>query len=265
MNQHKGYYSLIQFCPDPSRLEGINIGLLVYSPDQGRLAFRLTQSNQRIRKFFGRQDWNFIDRVRESVQSRLQSERFDTVQDLESYIAKRANVVQLTPVRPLKIGDIDQEVSALYERLVESERVTRRPRISTYLSKRLIEAGVEGLVKKSISIEIPTFKQPIRVPYGYQNGRFNLISPIQFNPDREDILTKAGKSAIEGQLLYQNPDPLLGELRLVVIARFAERNENSSRELIGKIFEEHQVGLHTFENMEPLLEDIKKSARLHSS
>jgi hypothetical protein len=264
MNQHKGYYSLIQFCPDPSRLEGINIGVLVYSPDSGRLVFRLTESNQRIRRVFGQQDWNFIDRVRESVHSRLQSEKFDTVNDLESYIAKRANVVQLTPVRPLKIGDIDQEVSALYRRLVERDRVARRPRISTYLSKKLIEAGVEGLVKKSISIEIPTFKQPIRVPYGYQNGRFNLISPIQFNPDREDILTKAGKSAIEGQLLYQNPDPLLGELRLVVIARFAERNGTSSRELIGKIFEEHQVSLHTFENMEPLLEDIKKSARLHS-
>jgi Protein of unknown function (DUF3037) len=265
MNQYKGYYSLIQFCPDPSRLEGINIGVLVYSPESARLVFRLTQSNQRIRKVFGQQDWNFIDRVRESVQSRLRSEKFETVSDLEGYIAKRANVVQLTPVRPLKIGDIDQEISALYRRLVEPETVARKPRIATYLSKKLIEAGVQGLVKKSISIEIPTFRQPIRVPYGYQNGRFNLISPIQFNPDREDILTKAGKSAIEGQLLYQNPDPHLGDLRLVVIARFADRDELSSRKLVAKIFAEHQVSLHTFDNIEPLVEDIRKSARLHSN
>src|ERR1700743_2405554 len=103
MNQHKSYYSLIQFCPDPSRLEGINLGVLVYSPDHRRLAFRLTESNQRIRKFFGQQDWNFIDRMRESLRSRLQSEKFETVADLESFIAKRANVIQLTPVRPLKI------------------------------------------------------------------------------------------------------------------------------------------------------------------
>jgi hypothetical protein len=265
MNQHKGYYSLIQFCPDPSRLEGINIGVLVYSPESARLVFRLTQGNQRIRKVFGQQDWNFLDRVRESVQSRLRSEKFETVSDLESYIAKRANVVQLTPLRPLKIGDIDQEISALYRRLVEPETVARKPRIATYLSNKLIEAGVVGLVQKSISIEIPAFKQPIRVPYGYQNGRFNLISPIQFNPDREDILTKAGKSAIEGQLLYQSPDPQLGDLRLVVIAKFPDRNENSSRELVGKIFEEHHVSLHTFDNIEPLVEDIRKSARLHSN
>lgn len=176
MNQHKGYYSLIQFCPDPSRLEGINLGVLVYSPDDGRLVFRLTQSNQRIRKVFGQQDWNFIDRVRESVQSRLQSEKFETVHDLESYIAKRANVVQLTPLRPLKIGEIDQEVSALYRRLVESERVARQPRISTYLSRKLIEAGVEGFVKKSISIEIPTLKQlkekSARSERGFLGGLF---------------------------------------------------------------------------------------------
>ena len=120
MKQHKGYYSLIQFCPDPSRLEVINLGVLVYSPDRGRLAFRLTDSNQRIRKVFGHQDWTFIDRVRESVRSRLQSEKFETLRDLESFITKRANVVQLTPVRPLRIGDIDQEVSALFRRLVES-------------------------------------------------------------------------------------------------------------------------------------------------
>ena len=53
------------------------------------------------------------------MRSRLQSEKFETVRDLERFITKRANVVQLTPVRPLRIGDIDQEV-ALFRRLVES-------------------------------------------------------------------------------------------------------------------------------------------------
>jgi hypothetical protein len=130
--------------------------------------------------------------------------------------------------------------------------------------KKLVEAGVEGLVKKSISIEIPAFRQLIRVPYGYQNGRFNLISPVQFNPDLEDILAKAGKSAIEGQLLYHHPEPQLGPLRLVVVAKFADQNESSSSELVRKIFKEHQVGMHTFENIEPLFADIKKSAMLHS-
>jgi hypothetical protein len=54
------------------------------------------------------------------VRSRLQSEKFETVRNLERFITKRANVVQLTPVRPLRIGDIDEYVSALFRRLVES-------------------------------------------------------------------------------------------------------------------------------------------------
>ncbi len=71
MNQRKGYYSLIQFCPDPSRLEGVNIGVLVYSPENGALKFRITQKNQRIRKFFGQQNWDFLNRAREAMQERF--------------------------------------------------------------------------------------------------------------------------------------------------------------------------------------------------
>jgi hypothetical protein len=264
MNQRKGYYSLIQFCPDPSRLEGVNIGVLVYSPEDGALKFRITQKNQRIRKFFGQQNWDFLNRAREAMQARLHTEKFETVSELENYISRRANVVQLTSLRALKISDIDRDVETLFQRLVGLEAVERKPRISTFLSHMLVEAGVEGLVQKSISIEIPAFKQPIRVPYGYQNGRFNLIAPVQFDADAEDILSKAGKRAIEGQLLYQNPDPNFGDLRLVVIAKFPEHGEASSRELVQKIFKEHDVSLHTFENIDPLFEDIRTSARLHS-
>jgi Protein of unknown function (DUF3037) len=264
MNQNKGYYSLIQFCPDPSRLEGINIGVLIYSPESGKLKFRLTENNQRIRKVFGKQDWDFLNRAKESVEHRLETERFATVSDLESYISKRANLIQLTPLRPIRISEIEHDVLALYKRLVGPDRAERKPRIATHLSQRFFEAGVEGLVEKSVSVEIPDFDKPIRVPFGYQNGRFNLISPIQFRPDAEDILTKAGKSAIEGQLLYKNRDPKLGDMRLVVVAKFAEKNGPSSEGLVKRIFDEHQVKLYTFANIDPLVEDIKKSAMLHS-
>jgi hypothetical protein len=263
MNQQKGYYSLIQFCPDPSRLEGINIGVVLYSSETGRLELRWSQSNRRIRRVFGQQDWNFLDRVRESVQTGLQLEKFETVRDLEGYIAKRANVIQLTPLRPLKIGKIQEDVSDIYRRLVEPEPIERRHRITTYLSRKFVEAGVEGLMQKSISIEVTAYKHPIRAPYGYQNGRFNLISPIQFNSE-DDVLLTAGKSALGGRLLYENPDPERGPLRLIVVAKFADRSEDASRELVRKVFEEHEVCLHTFENIEPLVEDIKKSAETHS-
>lgn len=263
MNQHKGYYSLIQFCPDPSRLEGVNIGILIYSPETERVEFRLTDNNQRIRKIFGKQDWSFLARARESVKHRLRSERFACVTDLESFISKRANFIQLTPLRPMKISEIERDASALWERLVGPERTERKPRIATHLSQKFFEAGVADLVKKSVSIDIPEFSKPLRMPFGYQNGRFNLIAPIQFKPDAEDILAKAGKSAIEGQLLYNNRDPKYGDMRLVVVADFAEGNK-SSEGIVKRIFDEHEVKLYNFINIAPLVEDIKKSATLHA-
>jgi hypothetical protein len=72
------------------------------------------------------------------------------------------------------------------------------------------------------------------------------------------------RSLLEGRLLYGNPDLLRGPLRLIVVAKFADRSEDYSRELVRKVFEEHEVCLHTFENIEPLVEDIKKSAGTHA-
>lgn len=33
MNSTKGYYSIVQYCPDPSRLEAVNIGLALFCPE----------------------------------------------------------------------------------------------------------------------------------------------------------------------------------------------------------------------------------------
>jgi hypothetical protein len=263
MSQQRGHYSLIQFCPDPSRLEGVNIGVLLYSSGERILRVKLNPYNHKIRKFFGNQDWNFVNRAKASVENQLQTQQFQTASELDEYISKRANVICLTPLRPMRIADIQADVKLLYDRLVGGDPIEPKRRIERYLTEKLIEAGVEGLVKKSVSVEIPDFSRAIRVPYGYQNGRFNLISPVQFEPKMDNILSRAGKSALEGELLYKNRHPDFGEMRLVVIANFADRVENSDREFVRKTFEEHMVKLHTFEDLNPLVDDIRRSAVAH--
>lgn len=263
MSQHRGHYSLIQFCPDPSRLEGVNIGVLVYSSSEQRLQVMVTRNNQRIRKFFGSQNWDFVNRAKASVENQLQTQEFLTTRDLDEYISRRANVIRLTALRPMRIEDIQADAKLLYERLVGREPTERKRRIDGVLTQRLIQAGVEGLVRKSLSVEIPDFNRAIRVPYGYQNGRFNLISPVQFDAEPESILAKAGKSALEGELLYKSRHQDFGEMRLVVIANFASEVENSDREFVRKTFDDHFVTLHTFENLDPFVDDIRRSAKAH--
>jgi hypothetical protein len=264
MNKNRGYYSLIQFCPDPSRLEGVNIGVVLYSQSEKRLKVQFTRNNQRIRKFFGNQDWSLINRAKASIENQLRSQQFLSVEELEGYISKRANIIQMTPPRPMHLTDLDTSIKELHFRLVDGDLLERRHRIDGFLTQRLTEAGVVDLVAKSVSVEIPDIKRHIRVPYGYQNGRFNLISPVQFDSSPELIFSKTGKSAIEGQLLYNKRHPTFGEMRLVVVANFDEQIESSAREFVKRTLVEHSVTLYSFEDLAPLMDDIRRSAATHA-
>ena len=63
MGTSKGYYSLVQYCPDLSRMEAANIGVLLFSPDRQFLQAKMTSDNSRIRQFFGSEsnDWQRIN------------------------------------------------------------------------------------------------------------------------------------------------------------------------------------------------------------
>jgi hypothetical protein len=265
MSDQRGYYSLIQFFPDASRLEGANVGVIVYSSAENRLQVRMSRSNQRIRKFFGNQNWNLVSRAKAAIVGQLQSQLFLSVQDLESYISKRANAIQLTPPRPMRISNLEADADRLFERLVGPDLVETRRRVSPNLKKRFLDAGVASFVQNSVSIEISTMKKSIRVPYAYQNGRFNLITPVQFDPDTESILTKTGKSRFEGQLLRNEKHPSHGEMQLVVVANFDESIEQSTREFVTDALRDSSVTVYTLENLDPLIEDIKHSAASHAA
>jgi hypothetical protein len=262
MNSMNGYYSLVRYCPDPSRQEFVNIGVAIYSPQLKQVKIQLSPDNRRLSQVFGKQDLRFVNRLKKSLEESLKRESFGTIGEVESYIGRSANAIQLGPLRSLKISNISDDLAHLFERLV-GERPERKPLIQRYLGQRLSEAGVESLVQKGVSVDIPSFDQSIRVPFAYQNGRYNLITPVEFAVDVRDIFSKAGEKAIEGQELYQTPDPNLGELRLVVVAKFADETGVSARAKVGAILACHNVEMHTFDNMEPLVEDIRKAAVQH--
>jgi len=149
MSQNKGYYSLIQFSPDPSRLEAVNIGVVLYSLSERKLLIRISRSNQRIRKFFGNQDWRFLNRAKAAIANRLRSEYFPSLEDLEAFISRRANAIQLTAPRPMRISEIQQDVQNLFDRLVGEDLTDHRFSIASVLKKKLADAEVTSLVQKN--------------------------------------------------------------------------------------------------------------------
>ena len=195
------------------------------------------------------------------------TQRFLSIEDLKSYIAKRANIIQMTPLRPVEITDLAADTQQLYRQLVETESVERKDRVDVCLTNRLVAEGVVDLVQKSVNVELPGIRKSIRAPYGYQNGRFNLITPVQFD-DSEFLIAKMGKSAIEGELLYEKPHQILGQMklvqmRLVVVANFDDQIDTAARELVMKTLRNHKVTTYLFDDLDPLVQDIKSSAAQH--
>src|SRR5437868_15485516 len=100
----KGYYTLIQFRPDASRLEAVNMGVLLFCPETGFIAARLAKSNQRAAKLVGRAQLNptALNSAKRALERRLKvdSASFKTLGDLQHFIDSRGNISQLTPPRP---------------------------------------------------------------------------------------------------------------------------------------------------------------------
>ena len=262
MDSKNGYYSLVRYCPDASRQEFVNVGVAIYSPFTKQVKLQYSQTNRRLSQVFGKQDLHFINRLKKSLEENLKRESFATVSDLENYIGRSANAIQLGPLRSLKISNVADDLAKLMDRLV-GEGQERKTLIQRYLGEKLAEAGVESFVQKKVSVNIPSFDQSIRVPYAYQNGRYNLISPVEFTADVRDIFQKAGEKAIEGQELYEVADPQFGKLHLVVVAKFADETSQNARAKVRAIFDQHRVAMHNFDNIAPLVEDIRSAAIEH--
>ncbi|MEX2139715.1 MAG: DUF3037 domain-containing protein [Pirellulales bacterium] len=126
MQAHKGYYSLIQFCPDPGRAEVANIGVLVFCPDFDYLDVALSKNNRRVIEVFGGKsfDASWLNDAKKSFLTGIQSERerFKSLADLEQFVTSRGNELILTKPRAMRIEDAASALEALHAELVEPLR-----------------------------------------------------------------------------------------------------------------------------------------------
>ena len=259
------YYSLIQFSPDRSKHEAVNIGVAVYSRSEHRVYVRISKDNRRIKRFFGDQDWQFVAIARRAIQQRLSSESFGSVKDLEEFISRRANSIRMTELQPISSSNVESDVEGLYSDLVEEAIHSKRARIDREFGQVLLGAGVRGLVKGRVRVPLSSFGGSLQAPYAFQNGRFNLLEPVQFGADGKSLLEVVGGKAIEGRYLYEHPDPTHGELCLNVVGHFSPNATVSARNFAEDVFAENNVRFYSWDDLEPLFREIRDAARLHEN
>lgn len=262
MKPTKGYYSLIQFCPDPSRLEAANIGVVLFCPDLDFLEVRMAGDNSRVQRFFGKQafDWSRINSYKHGIKERLEIEGkdFRNMEDLKAFGQRRGNNIQVTTPRPFTIRDPRKDLEELFEEVVGQRRRAQAVKgFRKRFSEQLLKAKLGSKLKRDIEIEVPSLRREIEVPFGYQNGRFNLIQPVSFQASDPDQVRKTASSyAIEGLALFEHPHKTLGDLELVVVGQF-RTNEKEVREDVKRILQQGRVKLYATNEVDDLIQEIR--------
>ena len=258
----KGYYSLLQFVPDMERAESVNVGVVLFCPARGFLQAKTTSDTKRVRRLFGRRadvDSIRLNAMKEGFVERvaLESQRIATPEDFRLFVDTRANQLLLTQPRPVKVFAPEQELQNLYQILVatpESATHKTTETVRQTLERAFAPEEVKRRVRFDIEIEIPAFRHKVTVPYGYQNGHFNLIQPVQFDAKKsEAILKQACPYAIEGHSLATQPPLELGETQLIVVGQFAHPDPQIESD-VRALLEQYHVRFFNQDKTDELVE-----------
>ncbi|MEO8616169.1 MAG: DUF3037 domain-containing protein [Luteolibacter sp.] len=261
-----GFYSLVQYCPDRSRLEAANFGVVLLCPALGFLGIRIAPNNERIRRFFGDEAGDLaqlnamkkmlVRRVNDDVDLR-QPEAF------EKFRRVLSNELQISEPRPVRVEDPHAELAQLFSELVEAKEHGEPllpPASFERLDEILSSAPFEKLIRRDVRIHIPVLDKELTVPYSYQNGRLNLIQTHRFAQKTEaSMLQDAFKTAVQGHLLFKNPLPDAGECRLVVVGSF--RNATPEiRHRVADVLTQHEIDFFEDNQIDDLAERILTTA-----
>lgn len=246
MGAVKGYYSLIQYCPDPSRAECANVGIVLFCPEVRFIEARTATGNDRARRFFGTDsfDPSRLRTAKRAIEDRIRVSRddFRTLEDLNNFIQTRANELQLTVPRPVKVLETPEvELETLFQELVggRSRKAAHQPEILE-LDRAFHVPSLENRIQFDLQIKIPVLGRQLRVPYAYQNGSLNLVKPQKFSRAEDRAAEVAIRLAMEGDLLYRHEGEE-GKRQLIVIPSFGDNQSDAAQELIQNILGEYHT------------------------
>ncbi len=261
-----GYYSLIQYCPDLGRSEAANIGILVFCPELGFLEAKVTQNNSRIIKFFGNagHDWKQINSYKRGIVNRIRKESsvIKDIDSLKTFIDSRANLIQISVPRAMTIVEPEKDLLELFQEFLGTEEIReKRESLRTQFLTKVKSAGVERKVMTDLRVHVPVMNREIEIPFGYQNGRFNLIAPVRFeSKDVDQSFRTACKYAVEGRSLYNHVDEQLGTLQLLLIGKFRAKDDDTYK-IVKRTCDESDVKLYRSSELPTLLDEIRREGK----
>ncbi|MGA2035327.1 MAG: DUF3037 domain-containing protein [Thermoguttaceae bacterium] len=238
MTAKRGYYSLVQFYPNPSRAEAVNLGVVLFCPDAGFLGAKMSAGNKPAMKLVGRAgiDPAELNAAKRAIEHRLHADlaSFRTLDDFRRYAETRANVLRLTAPRPIKAVEPEQELAQLFQELVGGR--SRSPQdkvVLPSLDELFHRLEQEKRARLNVTVTVPIEGRPLHVPYEYRNGDLNLVRPQLFSSQEGPAIRMAVHLAVAGDLLQRYGADEEGAKRLIILSSF--RPSENGQELKGRV------------------------------
>lgn len=264
--RHAGYYALLQYSPVPERQEFLNFGLFLVVPSLDFAEVAIANGSSRMERIFDAIPKSRFEDEKRGFGHRIKLEyaRRRSLSSLNELSQKLANDFRLSELRPVAVDEPSSELQKLFSLLVGNERPKKREkRISAKMREAFVSKQIVHYLENPPSIEIPEAGVQINAPFGYQNGAYNLIDGVRISGNASEDMRETGRRAIEGGLLWKHFEKSVNKMRLIVVGDFSH-HDDKFYDAVGDLLEENNVRLYRLDSLDPLVEDIKVNAALHS-
>ncbi len=158
----------------------------------------------------------------------------------------------------MKVFDPREDLQKLCDQLVGGRQKSEQKlltenvinqRFDTLLQKR----NISNLVKRQVQIELPFFHKTETYPFSYNNGRPNLIKPVVFGSDENQMITRTCRLAVEGNGLLEK------NYKLNILAGFNE-DKAIYRQIVQDLLKKYDVNLYFDSQVDEFVDFIEKTA-----
>lgn len=255
-----GFYSVVQFVPDIERGEAVNVGVIVGAPGVG-MRVRMAERNEYVKRRFGAEayDDTRLGFAKSALAERLKDVE-PTADAVAAFRAQEAGQLQLTPPRPMIVKDLDDEVIAMFMRLVFDPEMQRRERRTPKPDLRRI---VRQLQRKNIpilrrpEISVPILDEPLTADFCFQNGVRNLVKAVGLSGRHETALEEASDYGSKGLLIAKHPTPSAGASKLILVA---DIEDQPLLERVKRLLSDHDVRLVEEDELPSFAAEIEREA-----
>lgn len=263
MADTRGFFSIIQYCPDLDRQEAANIGVVLCIPRLKYVGVRLSLDNEAPKQRFGKNafDDGRLTLAKRGLETRLLREgtEWSSPDDLSTFAAREGNNLVVLPPRTMMVRNADTELDELFTRLVYVKPVERR-RLRKPDLKSIFEPQLVGVrLERDYCIQLPRIGE-MKFPYAFQNGKMNLIYPEAFPFDEGAAEGTAEKLAVRGHVIHNLSMETDQQQKLVVVAAFPDSTTREARDRIQYILNECDTRLVEESELPGFVEEIRTTA-----